>query len=154
MSDILESALRITSFGPQFKSVLKTKLKLKGFHEDEINQVIDKLESLEIIDDFKVSKLYITSQVKNKLWGPGLIRGKLFEKGVEKDIIEQLINEVFFDSDEEIDICQKCLTKFVTEKEKLDTSKVYRKLQSKGFSARVIKYCIKNLSNSEIDDDI
>ncbi|HBD93703.1 MAG: hypothetical protein A2015_04390 [Spirochaetes bacterium GWF1_31_7] len=154
MSNILESALRITAFGPQFKSVLKTKLRVKGYLDTEIDNVIIKLESLELLDDFKVTKLYVTTQVKNKFYGPNLIRAKLFEKGVDKEIVESIIKEIFFDIEEETDVCLKCFNKFITEKEKSNTSKIYRKLQSKGFSMRAIKNVVATQLDIEVDDDI
>lgn len=150
MSDIFESAVRILAFGPQFKKILFSKLKLKGYSEEQIYDVLEKLESLDYINDEKVGFLFAGSLVKNKFYGPMTIKAKLMEKGVSRDIISKIISEVYKEYGGEYSVCLKCFEKIIKTGKELPYNKLFTKLTSKGFNPRVIAEILKDnsISNS------
>lgn len=100
----------------------------------DINQIIDKLKYYNYINDQSFAKLWMDSRIKKGI-GPRRIRLELAQKGVEKEIINEVIPEI---NEEDKDIAIEKLTKkylrkhiFKNESEKKWKLKQY--LMSKGF---------------------
>ncbi len=79
---------------------LKLKLKQKGYSEQLINRVIDQLLNSNYLNDYDFAKMFAEENIKNKLWGQRKIEAELIKKGVDREIISQIVNEKFSDSDQ------------------------------------------------------
>lgn len=109
----------------------------------EINEIIQKLENLNLIDDviFTESKIKILSnQAKSKIY----ISQYLLKKGISKEIINEQITLHYKDNQ---NIEKENALKFAKKKKLLDDDKDYQKKLSKmaraGFSYEISKEILK-----------
>lgn len=126
-------ALNYISKSLKTKKEITDKLLLKGYSEEVIIIVIKKLEEYGYVDDkIYAEKFYET--YKNSL-GEKAIRYKLFQKGVEEKVINELFSNVEFD----ISVPKKIAEKYLKNKQitSQNLAKCYKYLLSKGFSYSV-----------------
>lgn len=138
----METALRIINCEPQFSSVLKNKLLKKGFTLEQITSVLEQLKELELLDDSRLARIYAGDLMRIKLYGSMIVRAKLYEKGVERNIAEEAVMRALEDNGGEVELCRKCLEKKIDSQ--LDTKTKIRRLASKGFSMSAIRNVLKN----------
>lgn len=138
----MDTALRIISYEPQFSGVLKNKLLKKGFNIEEINQALQQLKELEMLNDERLAKIYAGDLMRVKFYGPMIVRGKLYEKGIARDIAENALRTALEDNGGEVELCRKCLEKKIDSKLE-DKTKIQR-LATKGFSGNAIRQVLKN----------
>ena len=138
----METALRIINCEPQFSSVLKNKLLKKGFTLEQITSVLEQLKELELLDDSRLARIYAGDLMRIKLYGSMIVRAKLYEKGVERNVAEEAVMRALEDNGGEIELCRKCLEKKIDSQ--LDTKNKIRRLASKGFSMGAIRNVLKN----------
>jgi len=86
-------AIRILTIRDHSKSDIKRKLNNKKFDSQDIEETIDKLDKMKLLDDEKFAKMYISSKMR-KFWGPRRVLLGLQGLGVEKQIIEEAMNEI------------------------------------------------------------
>lgn len=137
---ILEAAMRILSYSPQFSGVLKRKLLQKKFSISEIEKVIEKLEELELLNDRRLAILYACELVRNKLYGINKIRAKLTEKGVCQENIKEAIQTAFEENGSEMEICRKYQEK--KSLKGLSPEKRKQKLMAHGFTGETVQKCL------------
>lgn len=136
-SPILETALRIINCEPQFSGVLKNKLLKKGFGKEQVASVLQQLEELELLDDGRLALIYAGDLMRIKLYGPMIVRTKLYEKGVERRIAESAVLRALEDNGGESELCRKCLERKIDSQS--DTKTKIRRLSAKGFSMGAIR---------------
>jgi SOS response regulatory protein OraA/RecX len=127
---------------PKTTSELRKKLKEKGFSAEDVEQTIPRLEASGFLNDVLWAKLYLQS-----LWRKGkpksILAMKLREKGIGKDIFEQVWEEIGDDVIESID------TKLVRIVEQyrdkwLDTMQIKQKLYTKWYGKEMITRVLEN----------
>lgn len=138
----METALRIINCEPQFFGVLKNKLLKKGFTLEQITSVLEQLKELELLDDSRLARIYAGDLMRIKLYGSMIVRAKLYEKGVERNVAEEAVMRALEDNGGEVELCRKCLEKKIDSQ--LDTKTKIRRLASKGFSMSAIRNVLKN----------
>ena len=148
-SPAMDVALRIISYEPQFSGVLKNKLLKKGFNLEQVTQALQQLEELEMLDDERLAGIYAGDLMRVKLYGPMIVRGKLYEKGVERNIAENAVRRALEDNGGEIEICRACLNKKIDAK--LDVNKKIQRLAAKGFSGNTIRQVLNGASEYFFD---
>ena len=120
---------------------IKDYLKTKGFNENVILAVLEKLKEYSYVDDKKYAELFIKSNL-NKM-GKLKLKQKLKEKGIKKDLIESSLSLFDTDLTNVLNIAEKYIkNKELNQKTKAST---YRHLLSKGFSYDEIKQVIEKL---------
>ena len=90
-------ALRFLSLTPKSAYEVKQKLIKKGYSDVVISKAIEKLEEYKYIDDEEYSRLYLSS-CKNR--SKREIENKLRQKGISKEIINILLEDVDDDQEE------------------------------------------------------
>ena len=93
---------------------LKDYLKKKGFAEGTIQKTISKLHEYEMVDDEKFAKNFFESVSQTQ--GKRTIARKLIQKGVSKEIVDNLLENV--SEDDEFDKAKVLAEKFVKNREK------------------------------------
>ena len=146
------------AFAKAFKymdTALKTKkqmrdyLKKKGYDNIVVNNVIEKLEGYNYIDDKNFAESYVATY-KNK-YGKNMLINKLISKGVSKTIIDEVLDN--FESKEEV--IDKLLIKKIGNKP-LDRdllAKCTRFLAGRGFSFEEINLAIRRIKDSSGKDE-
>ncbi|MDQ3194227.1 MAG: RecX family transcriptional regulator, partial [Bacteroidota bacterium] len=122
------------------KEIIK-KLSQKKISSLTIEKITDLLEKQKYVDDKMYAKNYLENKLTHKPVGKRLARLKLLEKGIEKEIAENIIDENY-SGDKEFDLAGEILKKYqkkVKYKDAADKkNKCYRHLISKGFDYEVV----------------
>ena len=146
-----EKSLNYLSRQMQTKKKLTDKLIQKGFSEESIRQAVKKLEDYHYLDDRLYTKQFIQ---QNQLKSKRILKQKLHEKGISKDVIDDILAEERVD--DEYEICLIQAKKYIKNKEIInskDLQKFYASLARKGFNFDVIKKAVKTAINKDLEDE-
>lgn len=141
-----DKALSYLERGMKTEKGIREYLSKKGYLKESIDKTIEKLQSYGYINDEVYAENYIKTYSGVK--GIKKLKYELILKGVEKNIIDKKVEELF-DEEEEFKNCLNICKKYL--KNKNIDSKTYQKLSnhlaSKGFSygiiTRAVKECLK-----------
>ncbi|WIV13841.1 RecX family transcriptional regulator [Proteiniborus sp. MB09-C3] len=134
--------LKLLSYKARNEYEIKDKMLKKGYNENHIEEAIKYLREQNYIDDEEYAKNYIQDRVKIKKLGYNRIKGELFQKRIDGEIIEDTLNELIDMEDEYKRALELAEKKVNTTYRNDDTQAVYRKLggflQRKGYSMDII----------------
>lgn len=144
-----EKALQIIGRSPQSEKVLISKLAKKGFDSDTCGKVIDWLKDYGFIDDERYAEAILNDKLKISKQGRYRARQKLFQKQLDKELIDKTIANI--DENIEyanaIELSQKKLENLQAKES--DRRKLYNKLTShlanKGYPYNTIKKAVKEV---------
>ncbi len=114
--------------------------------EAAIELLINKLKQKQLLNDEQFAKAWVEARSKKK--GPRVLKQELFQKGIDREIIEEVMsNESLVDSG--IQTAEKLLEKKLRVWKSLPTiefkKKTYEFLMRRGFSYEVVKDIIENI---------
>ena len=143
MKPCLDYTLHYISRFPKTEFELRLQLRKKGYKEDEIDESIGEMKKLNYVNDREYTRLYLSSECERKGKPLFKVKGKLMSKGVEKDLIievEQEMEEEIKEGqmrkiDKEIDLLKG---------KWLDGIEIIQKLQGRGYGFELIKEVIEN----------
>lgn len=93
MSDnCMKNAGKILSRRLHSETELRMKLRQKGFPENEISSAVAELKRLNFLDDAKFAESYF-SELKGRGFGRLRILAKMRERGIPREIAEQVMRE-------------------------------------------------------------
>ncbi|MCH7828153.1 MAG: regulatory protein RecX [Bacteroidetes bacterium] len=129
---------------------LTTKLKSKKYASDLINTILNELEDKNYLNDYKFAVAYTRDKRTFKHFGSNRIKNELIKRRVNKEIIEQIISEIFPEGNDIKEavyhINKKLKNKSV---DQLDDKNVRNKLItfliSKGFDFETAKIAIEEV---------
>ena len=84
-----ECALRLLAKRDHSREELRRKLSAKGFAPEEIEEVLQKLETGGVLNDGRYAQRLAFYLAQEKLFGPQRITQKLFQKGIPADLIQE-----------------------------------------------------------------
>lgn len=138
-SDALNKSIEYVSKSLKTKKQVKTYLLNKGYSLKIVDYCLEKLIEYRYIDDVEYAKRFIEST--SNYQGVNLTRYKLMMKGLSKQDIEQVYENVEIDSKKNAkDLAEKRLKNKEITRELL--SKTYRYLISKGFTYEEATFAI------------
>jgi len=91
LDKILNRVYRFLSYRPRSKKEIERYLAKIGAGEVVANLVINKLEKQKYIDDFEFARWWVEQRIEFRPVGEEKLRAELFQKGVRKEIIEEVI---------------------------------------------------------------
>ena len=141
-----EKSMDYISIRTHSKKEIFDKLLKKGFSKDTIENTIIKLEEYHFIDDDVFARQFIE---QNKNYSKMVLSGKLYQKGINKEIIEK--NLSIIDDDAEYDNCYAIMEKYLKStviNSYEDKQKLFAKLARRGFKYDTI---VKVFSDLKID---
>jgi regulatory protein len=119
---------------------IKSKLQIKNFKFQIIEQVILRLKENKYLDDQRYAEVYLDNLKKYKTFGYYGIKKKLMEKRLPSAIIESVLNKALSE-EEEKKIAKRFVKKFELENmEYKEKQKLAQKMKSKGFRMGVIVF--------------
>ncbi len=142
-------AIRYLSRYPKTEKELSIYLLQKWYLQDEIDNAMDFLKFKRYIDDAQFVELYFNSEVIKK-WRPLYVAtNKLYQKGVDKSLVDQFIQEHKEEIEEGI---HNKIRKFITQyKNKwVDGFDVIQKIMNKWYKLDDIKAVINNTTPTTI----
>lgn len=135
-------AVSLLSRRDHSKKELLRKLREKGY-TDGAEAAIEKLEESSYIDDERFCRMYASELVRLKGYGKRRVEQELSFKGVDRDIIRSVLDEILFDTDKLSGIIKrKYLSKMSDEKGR---RKAFDALVRLGYTYGEIREAIKNI---------
>lgn len=132
-----------------FKRRLKEKEEVS---EAAINLLIERLKNKGIVNDLEFAKSWVEGRRKSKQKGIKALKMELYQKGIDREIIEQVINLQVTDNSEE-ELAKLALEKKMRIWKNLDPQefkkKSYQFLAGKGFEFSIISDIVEKLTKKE-----
>ena len=150
MSEATEKALSLLERQKYTKSRLRAKLKEKGYMDELVDEVIDKLTEYGYVNNADYIKSFVSSN-PNK--SKKEIERNLLQKGIKKEELASYYEKIDEPEDEQ-EKCDRVAEKYMRSKERNEA--VAKKLMShllyKGFSFSNAKNSVFKFTSSEVDD--
>ncbi len=152
-----KESIRFLSYRPRSQWEIENKLKNKKYNRDIINNTIDWLKEKKLIDDKIFSQMWIKDRINKKASGKLRLRKELYNKGIDREIIESVINDFFDQEIDELELAYQMIQKkknsLMLKNIQLEPQKIVSLLKNRGFSYHVV-YHIYNELFTEKDSDI
>ncbi len=153
---LLEYALRIGSKKRYTVHEMQVKLeqffKKRKFTEEEMmGQVVERLTELEYLGDESFVRDFVSQRLKLKPKGQFMLKRELTQKGIKKELCEEVLEEIEIDEDA---VALELLEKVMGRWEKLPVQKgkekAYRYLASRGFRRDSIYKSLEQCYNPRV----
>jgi regulatory protein len=136
---------------------LRLKLKQKKYDENIIDEIIEYLKENEYLNDLEFANVFSSENIRNKFWGKNKVKAELMRRGINNEIILQVLLEKFpegNDLNNAIELAQKKY--LLLSKRNLGQKKIKEKmisfLFSKGYDYEVIKKAVEQIiKNDDLD---
>jgi regulatory protein len=129
---------------------LRTKLRRKKYDKDLIEEIISDLSTNKYLDDLEFSRLFADENIRLKLWGKNKIKGELIKRGVNSEIISEVLNEKFPEGNDVGNAVELAAKKYKSlrsrnlEEMKLK-QKLYAFLSSRGYDYETSKEAVEKI---------
>ncbi len=142
-------ALRLLGYRARSEHEIRSRLRLKGYEDPIIDNVVRFLKKYGYIDDYVFTIALVNDEINLKQSGKGLIKQKLFQKGVKREIIQKVLDETI-DDDKSYQACmnlakKKLNTTYRDDTETVKTRKITAFLQRKGYSYDMIRKVVEEI---------
>lgn len=139
-------AYSLLSYKQRTALELIKKLKQKKISEGVIEKIIKLLQEQKYLNDEAYAKNYLLDKLARKPLGKRLLKFKLIEKGVGKEITEKTIKENYTE-EKETKLAAEVLKKYrkkIKDKDSYEVkNKCYRYLVSKGYDFEIVNKVLK-----------
>jgi regulatory protein len=129
------------------KRELQQKLHYKGYNDDSIDKVIQRLEEYSYINDLKLADNLFHKYLQANKYSIKQIHYKLKQRGLPDAILSELMKH--HDDIEEWQIALKIVNIRFKDFETITKEKIYRYLASKGFSSSSIHKVLEVIYHSD-----
>ncbi|MGH2576075.1 MAG: RecX family transcriptional regulator [Ignavibacteria bacterium] len=127
-------------------SEIKKKLISKKVSESTIEKVIKHLSDLGLLNDEEFARQLIQSKINKKPVGKKVLKQKLFEKGIDKQVSDKVLEKIYSESSEKefaLQNFKKYFPKIKSEDKRTQRKKTYEYLMRRGFDYDVINEIIR-----------
>lgn len=90
----LDAAMLFLSYRPRSEAEVRKKLKLRGFDDDSVAGVLARLKELGLVDDVAFVRFWKENRETFNPRSQRLTRLELQQKGVDKEIVDQVVDTV------------------------------------------------------------
>jgi regulatory protein len=153
-SEAKEAALRFLSFRRRTEKEVRDKLKKRGFDNKTIISTIEKLKDYDLINDVEFAAAWVRERLAHKPRGKKLLKQELWKKGIKKEIIDQVTEELCKDENK---AASKLLEKIKRRYRNLEPQVARRRMLSlllrRGFSYEIARKSVTPLISSSVDGE-
>lgn len=146
--------LKLITIKDRTEKEIRTKLKEKNFDENTIEEEIEFLSNYGYINDNRYAQHFTSDAINIKKWGKSRIRTELLRRGVDRDVVDEVIEAAFSETDDD---------RLYTEMEKRfknadfsnmkERTRIFNFYLRRGFSPEEIKGAMNRLSSfRDIED--
>lgn len=140
-----DRTLRFLSYRPRSEKEIKDYLQRKKCQPKTITRIIKKLKKLDLINDQSFARWWIEQRIQLRPKGKQALRFELWQKGVEKEIVEACL----FSDKEESSLAKKVAQKKKKSYHHLKPLEFRQKMTAflarRGFSWRIIKKTLEEI---------
>ena len=141
-----DAALRFLSFRRRTEKQVREKLKKKEFDEKIIKATIDKLKEFDLINDLEFATCWVKDRLAYKPRGKKLLKQELWKKGIRKDIIEQVTEELCQDEDKSaLELVEKIKKRYKNLEPKVAKRRMFNLLLRRGFSYGTVNRALQSI---------
>ena len=154
-----DKALRFLSYRPRSEKEVRDNLKKKSFghgsgpSETTIELIIKKLKEQRFLDDKGFTRWWIEQRTLVRPTGRHLIKVELKKKGVDKELIDEIFNEIEDVVVNELELARKLVQRKIEKYRGMDRQRIYQKLggflSRRGFDYDTIKNAIDEFISKE-----
>lgn len=101
MINCRDYALKVIEFKDRTEKEIREKLTQKGYDENIIEDEIVFLKNYGFINDLRYAERFISDAINLKKWGKARIRAELLRKGVDREIIDNAVEDAFMVVDDD-----------------------------------------------------
>ena len=94
-------ALKVIGFKDRTEKEIREKLTQKGYDENTIEDETEFLKSYGFINDSRYAERFTHDAINLKKWGKSRIKTELLRKGIDREIIENTIEDIFSELDDD-----------------------------------------------------
>lgn len=128
---------------------LMNKLSLKGY-SDGAEKAIDKLRAGGYVSDERFARLYVRELQTFKKYGKRRIEQELYRKGIDREIIREVLDETDFDESELVSLIKRKYGRYLSDEK--GVAKTINGLLRMGYCYSEIRSALKEI-NENIDSD-
>jgi len=99
LSQAQDYALKLISYRDRSREEIQVRMERKGFEKDVIEEVLRYLESQKYLDDRRFAEVWAYDRLR-KNYGRRRVIWELREKGVNQEIIDEVVKEIYSAVDE------------------------------------------------------
>jgi regulatory protein len=85
-----QAALDLLARRDHFRHELETKLAIRSFARDDIEQALLRCEELGLLNDDRTAQRFVEVRAASRGWGPRRLEAELLERGVARDVAEKV----------------------------------------------------------------
>lgn len=149
LEKLYQKALHFLSFRPRSEKEVRDYLKKKKADDLTLQKIIDSLRLSKFIDDREFTKWWVEQRTKIKPKAIRIIKFELRQKGIEKELVEEVLDDKSLEIETEFEkalkLAQAKLPRFKNENRPKKYEKMVRFLSSKGFDYDLIKEVIDRI---------
>jgi regulatory protein len=93
--NVKQAAYNFACYKQRTRKQVITKLKEKNFESSEISIAIDFLDEFKLLNDEKYAQLFAKEYINRKKCGEKKVYMELLKRGIEKQLAEKTINDIF-----------------------------------------------------------
>jgi regulatory protein len=153
-SEAKEAALRFLSFRRRTEKEVRDKLKRRGFDNRTIRSTIEKLKDHDLINDVEFAIAWVKERLAHKPRGKKLLRQELWKKGIKKEIIDQVTEELCQDEDKAAsELLEKIKRRYRNLEPQVARRRMLGVLLRRGFSYEIARNTFSSLHSSSVADN-
>jgi len=149
------AALNKLSYRARSQSEIEKALKEKGYNDEVIKTTIDKLIKYKYLDDVTFANSLIKEKQIFSKAGKQKVKQELYRKGIDREIINQLLTENISDEEEYERALELAKERYTRLDPAEDRNSKYRKLSGllarKGYSYGIISKVMRAIFDNKVD---
>lgn len=149
----LNRALRFLSFRPRSEKEIRDYLSRKKVSELVVQKILSKLKENKFLNDEEFAKWWVEQRTLVNPRALRVIKIELKQKGIPKEIIEQLTQNTEFKLQNDLEMAIRLAQKRLPRYKNLPNQEIYQKLGrylvSKGFDWETVKISIDEVFSKE-----
>jgi regulatory protein len=143
-------ALRFLSFRRRTEKEIRLRLKKKGFDDKSIGRTIEKLKEYDLVNDSEFATAWVKERLTFKPRGRKLLAQELWKKGIKKDIIDQVTDELCRDEEKSAaELLEKVKGRYKNLEPQTARRRMYGLLVRRGFSYDTVSQVLQNVLAKE-----
>lgn len=150
----MDTAVNFLSYRPRSIQEIRRKLLEKDFSENTAEEVIQRLERMQYVDDRAFARFWIEDRNRNRPRGHQALRFELRQKGIADTIIQELLDDMVDEMEAAYKAAQSRVRRMQGKPQQVFKQKIGAFLQRRGFAYDAIREALDRLLQEiEMEDE-